>query len=251
MSRPPSTYWVTHLISRSLPTLHVSPSPAFSLFLFCKHLPFSIAVSVVSVSFFLAACCVFLLFIPTPAHFVLSVVVSWHANGANASVSIFPPKKRCCPYEGGVCCPNGMTCCPKGSTCQDDHWASTCIGAPKEETGGLPICKPGAPLPFSKTLHNVVIIGDSVSIGYTPKVTAHMASTALVQHSPYDVRDGGAEETAYGVECAFCSSLFQGYYTTFLCLYYPEMHCFTALCAIYTPFLQFRFKIFNSKVLIT
>ena len=175
------------------------------------------------------------------------------------AIAIFPPPKRCCPYEGGVCCPNGMTCCPKGSTCQDDHWASTCIGAPKEETGGLPICKPGAPLPFSKTLHNVVIIGDSVSIGYTPKVTAHMASTALVQHSPYDVRDGGAEETAYGVECAFCSSLSRLFYchverfyvTTLLCLYYPEMHCFTALCAIYTPFLQFRFKISNSKVLIT
>ena len=46
-----------------------------------------------------------------------------------------------------------------------------------------------------------MIIGDSVSIGYTPNVAAHMASTALVQHSPYDIRDGGAEETAYGVEC--------------------------------------------------
>eukprot|EP01051_Picozoa_sp_SAG22_P003349 SAG22_NODE_162_length_16848_cov_16.978267_3_plen_135_part_00 len=45
------------------------------------------------------------------------------------------------------------------------------------------------------------IAGDSVSIGYTPKIAAHMAPIALVQHSPWDVRDGGAEETAYGVAC--------------------------------------------------
>ena len=49
---------------------------------------------------------------------------------------------------------------------------------------GLPTCKPGAPLPFSKTLPNVLIIGDSVSIGYTPKIAADMASIAFVQHSP-------------------------------------------------------------------
>ena len=36
---------------------------------------------------------------------------------------------------------------------------------------------------------------------YTPHVAAHLAPVALVQHSPYDVRDGGAEETAYGVQC--------------------------------------------------
>ena len=28
-----------------------------------------------------------------------------------------------------------------------------------------------------------------------------MAQVALVQHSPLDIRDGGAEETAYGVQC--------------------------------------------------
>ena len=62
----------------------------------------------------------------------------------------------CCPYENAVCCPNAMTCCPHGSTCTDDRWQSTCVGAEKSEAVGLPICKPGAPLPFSKTLHNVV-----------------------------------------------------------------------------------------------
>ena len=61
--------------------------------------------------------------------------------------------------------------------------------------------KAGAALPLSTSLPNVLIIGDSVSIGYTPLVTKAMAKVALVQHSPYDVRDGGAEETAYGVQC--------------------------------------------------
>jgi alpha-L-fucosidase 2 len=107
----------------------------------------------------------------------------------------------CCPYENAVCCTNAMTCCPGGSTCKVYGWQSTCVGAPPATATGQPICKTGAPLPFSKTLPNVLIIGDSVSIGYTPKVAAHMAPVAFVQHSPWDIRDGGAEETAYGVTC--------------------------------------------------
>lgn len=108
----------------------------------------------------------------------------------------------CCTYPDAVCCPNGMTCCPKGTVCVDVQWQSTCVGPPPQKNStGLPICKPGAALPFSTTHPNVLIIGDSVSIGYTPKVAAAMAGEALVQHSPYDVRDGGAEETAYGVLC--------------------------------------------------
>ena len=89
-----------------------------------------------------------------------------------------------------------MTCCPAGSRCQVAGWQSTCVGASAALTVGQPVCKPGAPLPFAKTLPNVLIIGDSVSIGYTPKVAAHMAAIALVQHSPWDVMDGGAEEAA-------------------------------------------------------
>ena len=109
--------------------------------------------------------------------------------------------KGCCPYENAVCCNNNMTCCPAGSTCEVHGWQSTCVGAPAPLTVGQPVCKTGAPLPFSKMLPNILIIGDSVSIGYTPKIASHMAPIALVQHSPWDVEDGGAEETAYGVTC--------------------------------------------------
>jgi hypothetical protein len=108
----------------------------------------------------------------------------------------------CCPYTDAVCCPNKQTCCPKGTTCQDSGtYKTTCVGASANETVGLSVCKSGAAKPLSTTLKNVLIIGDSVSIGYTPYVAQHMATVADVQHSPYDHSDGGAEETAYGVQC--------------------------------------------------
>lgn len=108
----------------------------------------------------------------------------------------------CCPYENAVCCDNKQTCCPHGSTCETSGpYDTVCKGAPANESVGLSVCKAGAALPLSTSLPNVLIIGDSVSIGYTPLVTKAMAKVALVQHSPYDVRDGGAEETAYGVQC--------------------------------------------------
>lgn len=61
-------------------------------------------------------------------------------------------------------------------------------------------CKPGPPLPFSSTLKNVVIIGDSLSLGYTPIVASLLSDIALVQHAPYS-GDGGAEESGYGLQC--------------------------------------------------
>jgi hypothetical protein len=59
---------------------------------------------------------------------------------------------------------------------------------------GAEVCKTGPPTPYSKTLKNVLVVGDSVSIGYTPFVASVMAPTAFVQHSPWG-GDGGAEET--------------------------------------------------------
>ena len=68
------------------------------------------------------------------------------------------------------------------------------------DTVGAEVCKTGPPIPYSKTLKNVLVVGDSVSIGYTPFVAKVMASTAFVQHSPWG-GDGGAEETKYGAAC--------------------------------------------------
>lgn len=62
-------------------------------------------------------------------------------------------------------------------------------------------CKPGAPLPPSTTLFNVLVIGDSISLGYTPALAAALSDIALVQHAPYS-SDGGSEESAYTAQCA-------------------------------------------------
>lgn len=55
--------------------------------------------------------------------------------------------------------------------------------------------------PPSTTLPNVLVIGDSVSIGYVGGVAQDLADVAKVQHGPWDVSDGGAGDTAQGVAC--------------------------------------------------
>lgn len=65
---------------------------------------------------------------------------------------------------------------------------------------GKATCKHGPPRASADERHRVLVIGDSVSIGYTPFVARALASVALVQHAPSG-GDGGAEETAYGVQC--------------------------------------------------
>ncbi len=62
-------------------------------------------------------------------------------------------------------------------------------------------CLPGPELNASKTLPNKMILGDSVSIGYTPDVIKNLSSQTLVQHSPWDTRNGGAATTSYGLSC--------------------------------------------------
>eukprot|EP00041_Stephanoeca_diplocostata_P003636 m.36412 g.36412 ORF g.36412 m.36412 type:complete len:283 (-) comp14491_c0_seq2:282-1130(-) len=117
----------------------------------------------------------------------------------------------CCPWPGAQCCSNGLTCCPQGHVCTDSRpngwpgWGlvTTCVpegGSSKTNVTGVAVCKYGPPLPPSTTLKNVLVIGDSVSIGYTPFVATALQSEALVQHAPWG-GDGGAEETAYGVQC--------------------------------------------------
>jgi len=125
----------------------------------------------------------------------------------------------CCPFPSAVCCSNGLTCCPAGTRCVDNlptgwpSWGFTTTCEPVEDTPsttdgaattgsvtGKCVCKYGPPLPPSTTLKNVLIIGDSVSIGYTPFVGKALGDIALVQHGPWG-GDGGAEETAYGVQC--------------------------------------------------
>lgn len=110
----------------------------------------------------------------------------------------------CCPYANAVCCPNHQTCCPQGTTCKTSGlYATTCMdsgGSPSKQPV-LSVCKPGPGAPPSSTQPNVLVLGDSVSIGYTPHVHTLLQAHADVQHTPYDDTDGGAEYSGYMLQC--------------------------------------------------
>ena len=114
-------------------------------------------------------------------------------------------KYGCCPYPNAVCC-NEYMCCPSGTECTSAGGSSyneifNCTVKKAKFADGVCTCKPGVPLPVSATKKNVLIIGDSLTIGYTPYVNTALADIAVVQHAPWDTSDGGAEETAYGLQC--------------------------------------------------
>jgi hypothetical protein len=93
------------------------------------------------------------------------------------------------------------TCVPKMVGTKDRAAAPPSRDGGGGNVTGVAVCKYGPPLPPNSTLKNVLIIGDSVSIGYTPVVASIMQSEALVQHAPWG-GDGGAEETAYVHACS-------------------------------------------------
>lgn len=96
----------------------------------------------------------------------------------------------CVPLQGNASDPNDL------------HAIYSCVDNVTGTSYGTSrcSCKPGAALPPSVSLKNVLIIGDSISIGYTPFVQAALADVALVQHAPFS-SDGGAEESAYTLQC--------------------------------------------------
>lgn len=111
----------------------------------------------------------------------------------------------CCPAANAVSC-NDYQCCPSGTTCVLNRGSNygavyDCVAAGAPNVTSRCACKPGPPLPMDSKRKNVLIIGDSLSIGYTPPVAALLADIALVQHAPWDTQDGGAEESSYFEQC--------------------------------------------------
>lgn len=141
---------------------------------------------------------------PPPQHYNSTV-----CDPATATCCPFkwsPNGYGCCPMPGAVCCGNGYTCCPAGTTCRDagSGWGVTTQCVDKQGVDvqtGLEVCKLGPQLPFNTSTKNCLIIGDSVSIGYTPFVARALQDECFVQHSPWDTADGGVCETAYGLQC--------------------------------------------------
>lgn len=104
-----------------------------------------------------------------------------------------------------VCC-GEQSCCPAGYVCQNTPpWSSACVPASEpNSTNTIPattVCTPG-PLygPDHSALPSQIVIGDSVSIGYTPVVTSLLNGSVFVQHSPY-AGGGGADDTGNGLTC--------------------------------------------------
>ena len=65
------------------------------------------------------------------------------------------------------------------------------------------LCRPGAQFSRSQLQSSnpsIGVLGDSVSIGWTPDVMANLASVASVQHIPFS-QDGGALDTKYQIQC--------------------------------------------------
>lgn len=125
-------------------------------------------------------------------------------------------KWGCCPLPNAVCCNNTYTCCPAKSKCVDSPhpfaaWAvvTTCVPEkpasaalaaaaiigpqhpavvepltePADPDAGLgyAMCKTGGGIPFSSSKKNIIVMGDSVSIGYAPKVQLALGDGYLVQ----------------------------------------------------------------------
>lgn len=117
----------------------------------------------------------------------------------------------CSPHLNATIC-NNFQSCPSVCSCvplhgnasdpNDLHAVFSCVDAATGADFGVSrcSCKPGAAAPPSPTLKNVLVIGDSISIGYTPFLQRELADVALVQHAPFS-SDGGAEESAYALQC--------------------------------------------------
>lgn len=116
----------------------------------------------------------------------------------------------CAPFPNATIC-SDFQACPAHSSCvlargsgnaSDLHGVYACVADAGGASWGSSrcSCKPGAPLPPSAVLKNVLVIGDSISLGYTPFLQAALADVALLQHAPFS-SDGGSEEAAYTLQC--------------------------------------------------
>jgi acyl-CoA thioesterase-1 len=69
-------------------------------------------------------------------------------------------------------------------------------------TKALRICRPSPPVPdAADSSPACLVIGDSVSLGYTTPLTGNLTGICDVLHAPYS-GDGGACDTRYGLQCA-------------------------------------------------
>jgi hypothetical protein len=127
-----------------------------------------------------------------------------------AAVSIPPPAAVARCGKSTTFCPAANSCCaqpysPSKFGCRASNSQNVSEGC-GDSVAAEVCCKPGPGQPASTSLPNCLVIGDSVSIGYTDmggiqRVQSHLKGACQVQHGPWDVSDGGAGSTALGVTC--------------------------------------------------
>ena len=107
----------------------------------------------------------------------------------SSAASLLPPQLKTCPTSNTTL---GQSACPLNATCcvHEYYKANGCMFAGTEHC-----CSPGPPLAPSTTLPNCLIIGDSVSEQYTPRVAELLATTCQVQHAPWV--GGGSANNAF------------------------------------------------------
>lgn len=135
------------------------------------------------------------------------VATACAADGSQTCCPIFMSVSGygCCNLPGASCCPASATtqgCCPSGTTCVlTGAYAATCVpSAGGKNVSATQVCTPGAHAPPSATQVNIIYIGDSVSIGATPDLTALVAPEIFLQHSPWS-GGGGADDVGNGLAC--------------------------------------------------
>eukprot|EP01051_Picozoa_sp_SAG22_P007206 SAG22_NODE_498_length_9728_cov_12.354346_4_plen_370_part_00 len=113
------------------------------------------------------------------------------AQCPNNSTSYCPTAKQCCAQKYS---PSHFGCAPSYNYSGSDEGCGDVV---------LPdlCCKMGPAEPMNESIPNCIVIGDSVSIGYTGIVAQNLSGVCKVQHAPWDVSDGGAGSTARGVAC--------------------------------------------------
>ena len=133
---------------------------------------------------------------------VLSAAAFAATRQCNTTTTFCPEEGICCsaqysPTKFGCRLPNSTAFTQPHFIRSSDYGASS--GWPPSPTKSC--CMPGPGLEPSATLPNCMILGDSVSIGYAGVAAKALADVCQLQHSPFDVSDGGAGSTAVGVAC--------------------------------------------------
>jgi lysophospholipase L1-like esterase len=118
----------------------------------------------------------------------------------------------CCQVPLGVenlvrnfCCPSGNTC-KAGVGCVDSagstHAKYSCGPVQGENCTASYLCSSGPEAWVAGSNGSVVVMGDSVSDGWTPVLAMNLAASHAVVHSPGALQDGGARSTSNLLQCS-------------------------------------------------